>query len=116
MDDVALNFKVNLALALEKSGSSLEDLEKDFAENNVDSVVEKIALAGDLLSSLGNLAVNTPQALLALGVLAGTGGGSALYAIDSHLAGQDDRLDNKKKEINELKGNTDTLRLSHQLK
>lgn len=102
--DILTEFKVNLHYALQKQGSSLEELETALASNNIEAVTEKVASIGDVLAQGGKaLVTGAPELALALSAILGTIGGGGAYAIDNHLHNQDNRLKVKQDEADRVK-------------
>lgn len=117
--DVINEFKVGLALLLEKEGSSLEEFEAALASENTDLAIEKLAGFGDMLAAgakgLGALAMGAPELALALSAVAGTVGGGGLYAMDNHLHKQDERLKVKQEEADRVKLINERLKSDYNL-
>jgi hypothetical protein len=123
MNEILTEFKVGLATQLEKQGSSIEEFEQFLTDGNTDKAVEKLAgilsdiggLGEKVIGGVGHALVEAPQMALALSLLAGTLGGGALYAADSHMNKQDARLGEKKTEVDRLKNITGRLKQDYNI-
>lgn len=123
MNDIITQFKVGLSLHLEKQGSSLDEFEGILESGNTDRAVEKLAgfldaiggLGEKVVGGAGKFMVEAPQAALALSLLTGALGGGALYGMDNHITKQNNRLDDRRQEVDRMKNITSRLKSDYQL-
>lgn len=121
--DIINALKVGLGTSLEKTGSSLGELEEQLANGNTEFVTEKLAgilgdiggIAGKVTDIGGKVISEAPQLALATSLLLGTLAGGGLYGLDRHLHGQDKRLESKKLDVDRLQSITARLKNDYQV-